>query len=422
MAAAKFAIEAEPEDVQISSKRLGHLTAWSHGQVDAGRIPGVLTMIARRGKVIHSDAYGSMDAEAGKPMQADTIFRIYSMTKPLVSLGLMTLYEEGRFQLDDPASKFIPELKGLKVFAGGTADKYELRDPSREMTIRDLLMHTGGMPALYGLSAELDAHMTPVQQLHRRAGIFTLRGDGETLKDMAAKLGQVPLEAEPGTQWIYGLATDMVGYLCEILSGQPLDRFMDERVFQPLGMVDTSFSAPEAKLERFSACYRLGGRGEPSCVLLDSPANSPFARSSPFFSGVGGLTSTGPDYMRFCKMLLNGGELNGRRIIGPRTLQLMAMNHLPGGKDIVSMSTPGLGVPMPGIGFGLGFSVLLDPAKTQISGSVGEYAWAGAAWTAFFISPRDELAVVFMSQLMLGAQVYLFGRYLRSIVYSAIED
>src|SRR5438105_4915324 len=320
-------IEADPEEVGLSPTRLQNISRLVQRYVDDKKIPGAISMVARRGRVVHFETYGSMDDEAGKDMRADAIFRIYSMTKPIASVALMTLYEEALFQLDDPASKFISELKGLKVFASGTADSFTVRDAAREITVRDLLMHTSGL-----ISA---GPTRPVGQLYQRAGMRGSSSDG-TLADLVRKLKDLPLHCDPGSQWNYGISTDLVGYLCELLSGRRLDEFLEERIFAPLGMTDTSFTVPEAKVERFAANYRFGEPGEPNYVLSDSPATSPYARPRTYLSAAGGLVSTAEDYMRFCKMLANQGELDGERILGPRSLSLMTMNHLPGGRDLAT--------------------------------------------------------------------------------------
>jgi CubicO group peptidase (beta-lactamase class C family) len=410
-------IEAEPEDVGLSSARLGNVTRLVQSYIDSGKIPGAISMVARRGKVIHFETYGKADAEAGRPMAADTIFRIYSMTKPIASVALMTLYEEGKFQLDDPASKFIPEFKGLKVFAGGTADSYQTRDPEREMTVRDLLMHTSG---LVGAGIVADPAMV-VSELYNRA---EMRGSasGGTLADMVKKVGQLPLQVDPGSRWIYGISTDLVGYLCEVISGTSFDCFLAERIFQPLGMTDTGFTVPAEKLDRFAANYRPGAQGEPSYVVIDRPdTSSIYANPRTYFSGAGGLVSTAADYMRFCKMLGNGGELDGARILGTRTLQYMAMNHLPGGTDLTGMGARLGETTLHGIGFGLGFAVLLDPTVAQIIGTPGEFYWGGAASTAFFVAPKEELSMVFLTQLM-PSSTYPFRRELRATVYGSIVE
>lgn len=410
-------IEAEPEEVGLSSSGLGNVTRLVQGYIDSGKIPGAISVIARRGKVVHFETYGRRDAEAGTPMSDDTIVRIYSMTKPIASVALMTLYQEGKFQLDDPASKFIPEFRGLKVFAGGTADRYETRDPAREMTVRDLLMHTSG---LVGAGIVADPSMV-VSELYGRA---ELRGSasGGTLAEMVTKLGDLPLQVDPGSRWIYGISTDLVGYLCEVIGGMPFDRFLDERIFRPLGMADTGFHVPADKVDRFAANYRPGGDGEPSYVCIDRPdETSIYTRPRTYFSGAGGLVSTAADYMRFCKMLANGGELDGARILGPRTVQFMAMNHLPGGTDLTGIGARLGETTLHGIGFGLGFAVLLDPTVAQVIGTPGEYYWGGAASTAFFVNPEEDLIMLFLTQLM-PSSTYPFRRELRSTIYSSIVE
>jgi CubicO group peptidase (beta-lactamase class C family) len=410
-------VETEPEAVGLSSARLGNVTRLVQGYVDSGKIPGAIALVARRGKIAYAETFGRADAEAGRPMAMDTIFRIYSMTKPIASVALMTLYEEGKFQLDDPASKFIPEIKGLKVFAGGTADQYAVREPEREMTVRDLLMHTSG---LVGAGIVADPTM-PVSTLYNRAELHGSRSGG-TLAEMVRKLGELPLQVDPGSRWIYGISTDLVGYLCEVIGGMPFDRFLEERIFRPLGMSDTGFTVPAAKLDRFAANYRPGGEGEASYVCIDRPDESSiYARPRTYFSGAGGLVSTAGDYLRFCKMLGNGGALDGARILGPRTLHYMAINHLPGGRDLTAMGGRLGETAMHGIGFGLGFAVLLDPATAQIVGTPGEYYWGGAASTAFFVSPGEEMIMIFLTQLM-PSSTYPFRRELRATIYGAIED
>jgi CubicO group peptidase (beta-lactamase class C family) len=353
-----------------------------------------------------------MDDERQKPMELDTIFRFYSMTKPIASVGLMMLYEQGLFQLEDPAAKFIPELADLKVFSGGTADNFQTREPSRPMTIRDLLMHTSGLVAR--------ATGSPVGELYGRAG-FAGGESAFTLAEMVQKLGRIPLQVDPGSQWIYGISTDLVGYLCEVISGIPLDRYLEERIFAPLGMVDTAFTVPTSKLDRFAACYGPQQGSDRKYRLVDDPAASSYARPRVYFSGAGGLVSTAEDYYRFCSMLLNGGELDGVRIIGPRTLRLMTLNHLPGGRDLATIAQSAGETAREGIGFGLGFAVLLDPAVAQIIGTPGEFYWGGAASTAFFVNPAEELVMLFLTQLR-PSSTYPIRRELRATIYSAITE
>jgi CubicO group peptidase (beta-lactamase class C family) len=405
-------IDAAPEGVGMSSTRLGNVTRLVQRYIDERKLPGAISLVARRGKLVHFETYGSMDDERHKPVQSNTVFRFYSMTKPIVSVGLMMLYEEGLFQLEDPASKFIPEFKNLKVFAGGTPDDFQTGDPSREMTIRDLLMHTSGLIAR-------DAGNT-VGALYRRAGIKGLDSDFP-LADLPRRLADIPLQVDPGSQWIYGISTDVVGLLCEIISGMPLDRYLSERILDPLGMVDTGFSVPPSKLDRFAACYGPAPESSPRYKLVDDPVTSGYARPRTYFSGSGGLVSTAADYYRFCTMLLNGGELDGVRIIGPRTLNLMTLNHLPGGRDLATFAQSAGETTREGVGFGLGFAMLLDPAVAQIIGTPGEFYWGGAASTAFFVNPAEELIMIFLTQLR-PSSTYPIRRELRSTIYSAITD
>jgi CubicO group peptidase (beta-lactamase class C family) len=333
------------------------------------------------------------------------------MTKPIVSVALMTLYEQALFQLDDPVAKFMPDLAELKVFAGGSADDFQVRAPARAMTVRDLLIHTSGL-----VGRETNS---PVGELYRRAGFKGPDADG-TLADMVRLLGRIPLQCDPGAQWIYGISTDLVGHLCELIAGLPLDRFLEERILGPLGMVDTGFSVPASKVDRFAANYAPRD-GRPAYTLIDDPTTSSYTRPRSYFSGSGGLVSTAADYLRFCRMLANGGELDGVRILGPRTLQLMTMNHLPGGQDLATMAQNAAETQREGQGFGLGFAVLLDPAVAQVIGTPGEYYWGGAASTAFWITPAEDLIAIFLTQLR-PSSTYPIRRELRAAVYSSLID
>jgi CubicO group peptidase (beta-lactamase class C family) len=405
-------LEADPEDVGMSSSRLGNLSRLVQRYIDEKKLPGAISLVARGGKLVHFQTYGSMDDERGKPVAADTIFRFYSMTKPIASVGLMMLYEEGRFQLEDPVSKFIPELNNLRVYSSGSADSLATREPAREMTVRDVLMHTSGLVAR-------DTN-SPVGELYRRAG---LRGsDSEfPLSELPAKLARIPLQVDPGSQWIYGISTDLVGLLCEMISGVRFDDYLQQRIFGPLGMVDSAFSVPESKVDRFASCYGPAPGEHPQYSLVDDALTSGFARPRTYFSGAGGLVSTAGDYYRFCSMLLNSGSLDGVQILGPRTLQLMTLNHLPGGKDLATYAQSAGETAREGIGFGLGFAVLLDPTVAQIIGTPGEYYWGGAASTAFFVNPIEELIMIFLTQLR-PSSTYPIRRELRATIYSAITD
>lgn len=404
-------VEVEPEEVGLSSARLENVTRVVHRAVDEGRVPGGMTLVGRRGKIAYFDTYGSMDIEAGKALQEDTIFRIFSMTKPIVSVGLMTLYEEGLFQIDEPVSKYIPQLKGLKVLAGGTAEAPILREAEREMTIRDVLSHTSGLGRGRG-------NDSPVGQIYRDTNLPHSAGHEGTLESMMETLGTLPLVFDPGKHWLYSIATDVVGRLIEVLSGQRLDAFLRDRILTPLGMPDSGFDVPEPEWDRLAACY-APGPGQ-KLVLDDAPATSHYRRPHDFLSATGGMVSTMHDYARFARMLANGGELEGARIVGPRTLKFMASNHLADGKDMASMTLGGYSETSRwGQGFGLGFSVLLDPVAAGTVGNVGEYGWSGAAGTTFFISPGEEMFVVFMTQLMRAQPL---RRELRTTIYGAIVD
>jgi CubicO group peptidase (beta-lactamase class C family) len=404
-------ITGYPERVGMSPEGIGRVTALVRRYVDEGRYPGVVSVVARRDQVVQFESYGSMDAERGRPMRPDTIFRIYSMTKPIVSLALMTLYEDGRFQLDDAVAGYLPELADLKVYDGGDADSFRVREPHRPMTVRDLLMHTSGLSAYNS--------RTPVGELYRRAGLSGMDSDG-TLSELPGRLARLPLEVDPGSRWIYGISTDLVGLLCEVFSGLPLDTFLAQRIFAPLGMVDTRFSVPPAAVDRFAAGYTRS-TGSPAYTLVDDPLTSAYLRPRTFLSGVAGLVSTAGDYLRFCRMLAAGGTLDGVRIVGPRTLRFSTANHLPDGQDLAAMADFGGETRRQGQGFGLGFGVLLDEAVAQTIGTAGEIFWGGAASTAFLVCPAEELIVIFLTQLRPSAS-YPIRRELRATVYGAITD
>jgi CubicO group peptidase (beta-lactamase class C family) len=406
-------VEAAPEDVGLSSHGMAHLSRHVQGYIDDGRLPGAITLVARHGKIVHFETYGQRDVEAAKPVDPDTIFRIYSMTKPIVSVALMALYEEGRFQIDDPVSAYIPQFKGLQVLEGPYSADAPTRPPVREMTIADLLRHTSG------LASRTDSVLG---QAYEDLGIISSSSNG-TLQEAIDKLGTLPLKCDPGAQFNYGVSTDVIGYLCEVLSGQRLDDFLRACIFEPLGMTDTDFYVKEPELGRFTANYRPGAAGEPRIVLTDKPdGSSRYGSPRSYLSGAGGLVSTASDYARFCKMLSNRGEYDGERIVGPRTLEFMTLNHLPEGKDLAHMGSENAGESRrEGVGFGLGFAVLQNAAEAGVVGSPGEYYWGGAASTAFWVSPADELFVVFMTQLQ-PSSTYPIRRELRSIVYGSIID
>ncbi len=403
-------ITATPDSSGMSASRLARIDGWMQRWVDSGRLPGMSVLVHRRGETVYFGATGKRDIAAGTPMTADTLLRIYSMTKPLVSVGIMMLYEEGRFQLDDPISRVLPEFANQRVYVAGSRAAPMTVPAERGITYRDLLTHTSGLT--YGF---MDAH--PVDAMYRDSGV-DFQTTETSLAEVVAKAAAMPLIAQPGQAWNYSIATDVLGRLIEVHAGQPFEDFLRSRVIAPLGMTDTDFFVPEAKRDRFAANYVPHPKG--GLHLFDDPKTSRFLTPPKVASGGGGLISTTPDYLRFCRMMLNGGALDGERLLGVKTVELMTANHLGG--DMASMGMPRFSESnYEGIGFGLGFSVMLDPARAQILGSEGEFAWGGAASTGFWCDPQEDLAVIMMTQLM-PSSTYPIRKELRVLAYSSIED
>ena len=399
-----------PEDVGLSTPQLARVKGWAQRLVDDGKLAGVTTMVARHGKVVHQHCCGLANCAAGQPMAPDTIVRIYSMTKPLTSLAIMMLYEQGLFQLDDPISLFLPYFTNMRVASGGQRGKIDTVPAAREITFRDLLTHTSGLT--YGFMQS-----TLVDGVYRDRGIDFQNAECD-LGEMVQRLASIPLLAQPGTEWNYSHATDVLGHLVAVISGEPFDKFLQHRVIEALGMVDTGFHVPAQKHSRFAANYTRGTDG--TLALIDDPATSPYLSQRGIVSGGGGLVSTAGDYMRFCQFMLNKGELDGVRLVGRKTIELMTANHLDG--DMAAMGMPRFSESSyAGVGFGLGFSVMLDPAKAQILGTPGEYAWGGAASTAFWVDPEEDMAVVLLTQLM-PSSTYPIRRELRVLTYAAVLD
>lgn len=399
-------------DLVFDQSRLNRLDDVLHRYVDDGRLPGVQTAVTRRGELVHRDCYGATDVESGQPVEPDTLYRIYSMTKPITSLALMMLFEEGHFLLDDPVERWIPELADLQVWAGGTADAPETRPAAAPVTIHQVLTHTAGFT--YGFQY---AH--PVDELYRRAEVGDFTVPTYDLDEMMARLGDLPLLFEPGTRWGYSVATDVCGALIERMSGERLDEHLRRRILGPLGMVDTGFHAPSESLERCSPLYATLPGLEPRTPIASAGAMTEKPR---LLSGGAGLVGTTDDYLRFCHMLLNGGELDGARLVSPRTLALMTRNHLPAGEDLNSMGQATFSeTEMAGMGFGLGFAMLLDGAANRTLAAEGTFAWGGAASTAFWVDPVTELCVVFMTQL-LPSNLYPLRKHLQIGVYQALVD
>ncbi|HEY1613328.1 MAG TPA: serine hydrolase domain-containing protein [Rhizomicrobium sp.] len=401
-----------PQSLGFSASRLARIDRFLNEKyVATGKLCGTLLTIARRGELVHTSVAGFADRERKTRLAEDTLFRIYSMTKPLTSIAFMMLVEEGLVALNDPVHRYIPAWHDLGVFSAGVPGAFQTRPVTAPMRIIDLLRHTSGLT--YGFQAR-----TNVDAAYRAANIGTIEQDGP-LDKMIALLGQMPLEFSPGDAWNYSVSTDVLGYLIGEIAGIPFEEFLRTRILGPLGMTDTDFFVPADKHNRFAACYAHDPRGR--IVLQDDPATSRFRSPPAFISGGGGLVGTASDYLKFCQMLLNGGAANGHRLVSPKTLALMTMNHLPGGRELIEMSRSMFSeATYAGLGFGLGFAVVLDRAKTLAPGNVGEYFWGGAASTAFWIDPIDELAVVFMTQFM-PSSTYPIRQQLRSLVYAALE-
>ncbi len=394
----------EPESVGFSSARLARVDAAMQRYIDRGQIAGILAMVARHGRLVYASCFGQMDVEGGKPVQFDTLWRIYSMSKPITSVAVMMLYEESLFQLTDPITRFIPAFKEVRVFAGGDENRFETVAPVREITIHDLLTHTAGLA--YGLSPDDTVEKLYIRRLWQSAGF----GRNLPMDKVVESIAALPLAHQPGTAWRYSVATDVLGYLVQVVSGKPFEQFLQERIFDPLGMNDTHFCVPQNKLDRFAVNYGPSSNG--GLRVIDHPSTSEFARPTRCPSGGGGLISTAPDYMRFAQMLLNGGELDGVRLLGRKTVELMRMNHLPAGMHIWDD---------PSTGFGLGFGVLIDPARSKMLGSSGVYGWGGAANTNFWIDPQEELIGLLMLQFMPSGTYPVIPDF-RVAVYQALID
>jgi CubicO group peptidase (beta-lactamase class C family) len=389
--------------------------------VAPGRIPCAQIAVARDGETVYEAVLGQADVERKLALQGDAVFRIYSMTKPITCVALMTLVEEGLIALDDPVAKHIPAWKDLGVYAAGVGP-YLTTPPARPMQVVDLMRHTSGLT--YGFQSR-----TNVDAIYRKLKLAEAHGDHD-LEGFIAELAKLPLEFSPGEAWNYSVSTDVVGYLVQKIAGKPLGQVLQERIFDPLKMVDTGFFVREDQKGRFAACYSASAEGAmnlqaapgAALTLNDDPTTSPFLKPPKLESGGGGLVSTTADYLRFANMLANGGELEGERILSPMALRLMTTNHLPGGQDLTQLSRSLFSESTyAGIGFGLGFAVVFDPPKTLIPCSQGEFYWGGAASTAFWVDPVEHVTVVFMTQLM-PSTTYPIRRELRTLVYSALME
>ena len=401
------------KDLGFSKDRLQRIDRFlAEKYVEPGRLPYAQFVLARKGQVVHQTVLGHQDLERGIAAAEDTVQRIYSMTKPVTSVALMTLVEEGLIALDDPVSRHIPEFEDLRVFAAGLEPAFLTTPPARPMQVVDLLRHTSGLT--YGFQSR-----TNVDAAYRKLVVEDMHGEHD-LAGMIAMLGKLPLEFSPGEAWNYSVSTDVCGYLVQKLTGKPLGQVFQERIFDPLKMLDTGFQVRDDQRGRFAACYSAAPGGK--LKLQDDPTTSKYLQAPRMESGGGGLVGTAADYLRFANMLVNRGELDGARILAPKTIQLMASKHLPGGQDLTQLSRSLFSESTnAGVGFGLGFAVVFDPPQTLIPCSKGEFYWGGAASTAFWVDPLEEVTAVFMTQLM-PSSTYPIRRELRTLVYSALME
>ena len=394
---------ASPESVGMSSAGLAKVSESLQGFVDEAKVAGAIAIVVRKGKVVYFEAFGSRDIEGKKPMEKDSILRFYSMTKPITTVAAMILVEEGKLQLDDDIATYIPEFKDLKVFDSKEGDQFKVKDLERPVTIRDLMRHTSGLT--YGLFGN-----TAIDQHYRQAGVLT---PTNSLQQMTEKLGTIPLLYQPGTRFNYSVSTDVLGHVVELISGKNLGKFFQQRILGPLDMTDTAFQVPKNSVDRFGPTY--GPAADGGLEVDEEVATSRFIRTPAMCSGGGGLVSTARDYSRFCQMILNRGKLDGHRILKAATVQNMTRNQLP--ESAIPIV---LGLPRPGVGFGLGFSVVVSNPGSSSNRRLGEVGWGGAASTHFWISQKDELVVVVLSQREPFTQQLEVA--IKPLVYEAIQE
>ncbi len=408
-----FEVEVEPGAAGFDKGRLARIDTHFGRYVDDGRLPGWLALVARRGQIVHLSTCGKRDMEAAAPVTPDTLWRIYSMTKPITSVAAMMLYEEGAFELKDPISRWLPSFADTKVYRSGSTVNPVLEAQIEPIRVWHLLTHTSGLT--YGFH-----HATPVDAMYRAAGYEWGAPGKLSLADHCESWASFPLLFQPGSEWNYGVSTDVLGRLVEVVSGQPLDVFLRERIFEPLGMTETAFSVPEADHDRLAALYVPSPATR---LAVRADAMGELAKREPgFFSGGGGLVSSAADYHRFTQMLLGGGALEGTRLLGTRTVRYMTGNHLPGGVDLEAFGRPLFAeTSFAGVGFGLGFSVVESSVDNKVLSSVGEFAWGGAASTAFWVDPAEEITALFLTQL-LPSSTHPIRSQLKQLVYQALVD
>jgi CubicO group peptidase (beta-lactamase class C family) len=410
-------VEVDPAEVGFDQARLDRIDRHFARYVDRGRLPGWLITVSRHGKLAHVATYGHRDVEAGLPVEPDTLWRIYSMTKPITSVAAMMLYEEGGFQLTDPVSRYIPSFAEARVFTGGSDISYLTEPVTEPIRIWHLLTHTSGLT--YGFHR---SH--PVDAIYRANGFEWGSPRDTDLAGICDLFAGMPLLFQPGSEWNYSVATDVLGRVVEVVSGQRLDEFFAQRIFGPLGMTETAFWAGPDVAGRLGPLYNRGPDGK--ATPIDAMGKAAY-REPAYLSGGGGLVSSAADYDRFLRMLLHrpdspAGELDGARLLSPRTVAYMTMNHLPGGADLEAFGRPLYAESVfAGVGFGLGFAVQLDPAASKTLCSAGEFNWGGAASTTFWVDPAEQLTVSFFTQL-LPSSAYPIRPQLRQLVYQALVD
>ena len=403
----------DPHEVGLNADRLAAMPAYfKENYIDTGKLPCMGLLVSRGGEIAHESYTGATEMGGSEPITADTIFRIYSMTKPITTLAIMMLLEGCKIRLDHPVSRYIPEYRHVKVWAGGTAAAPKLKDPDREMTVLDLVTHTSGLTYGFLMQDETD-------EIYRREKVAHPK---QTLQEMAKQMATLPLAFSPGTEWRYSHSIDVLGALVEIISGQPLDEFFRERIFGPLGMDDTGFWVPEDKVHRLMACYQKDAKtGETTLADPAGAASKLYAKRPIQLNAGGGLASTMRDYHRFALMLLRGGTLDGARLISPKTWEFMRQNHLPDNQTMRGMGRSAFTEVMAeGVGFGLGGSVITDIVSTRQPGSDGAFSWGGLASTFFWIDPEEELIAIQATQLM-PSSTYPMRMQFQQLVYAAID-
>ncbi len=405
-------VSTDPAEVGLDTARLRRLDRRLARWVDDGQLPGFLVTVARHGRLVHVGKYGSRNVEAGLPVEDDTRWRIFSMTKPVTSVAAMMLYEEGAFELNDPIAKWLPEFAETRVYVAGSAQKPVTQPQMEPIRVWHLLTHTSGLT--YGFH-----HAHPVDAIYRAMGHEWGTPRGADSAEVTRQWASAPLVFQPGTEWNYGVSTDVLGRLVEVISGQPLDEFFASRIFAPLGMQDTSFGLRDGDdVDSLARLYGAVPNGFAFLEAFDSAAHSQPA----FLSGGGGLVSTAGDYLRFLELLRRGGSYDGGRLLGSRTIAHMTRNHLPGNQDLETFGRPLFAeTPLRGVGFGLGFSMVIDPTRYGVVASTGDFSWGGAASTAFYVDPVEDLTVTFYTQVLPSSTLPI-RNYLRALVNQSLID